>query len=373
MRPICRTSAQSAGLSLMAEYKIPTVKELRSATESGNHKFEVVSLFAGGGGSSTGYRMAGGKVLAVNEFMPEAVKTYTANWPTTQVLPNDVRKLSGQDILKAIGKNQGDLDILDGSPPCSAFSTAGIRDKGWGKKKKYSDAEQENVEDLFFEYIRVLRDIRPKVFVAENVSGLAKGVAKGYLNEILRELRQSGYEVSCKILDAQWLGVPQKRARTIFVGVRNDLWRPEFKGKLHPKPYGERPTLRQAFEGLAFTDKDREQTEMSKYATFRELIKLPRGGQSKKYFQLVKANPTSVSGCVTASSGALSIACVRHWDNRAFSVSEVKRIMSIPDDYILTGTYQQQVERLGRMVAPFMMKAVAENILELGVLNADTK
>jgi len=357
----------------MAEYKIPTVKELRSATESGNHKFEVVSLFAGGGGSSTGYRMAGGKVLAVNEFMPEAVKTYTANWPTTQVLPNDVRKLSGQDILDVIGREQGQLDILDGSPPCSAFSTAGSRNKGWGKTKKYSDASQENVEDLFFDYIRVLRGIRPKVFVAENVSGLAKGVSKGYLNKILRELRASGYEVSCKILDAQWLGVPQKRARTIFVGVRDDLWKDNFKGKLHPAPARGRPTLREAFAGLELTDEDRKHTNISKYATFRELVKLPRGGQSKKYFQLVKADPNSVAGCVTASSGSLSIACVRHWDNRAFSVPEVKRIMSIPDDYILTGTYKQKVERLGRMVAPFMMKAVAENILELGVLNADTK
>ena len=357
----------------MAEYIIPTVKELRSATENGNHKFEVVSLFAGGGGSSTGYRMAGGKVLAVNEFIPEAVKTYKANWPTTQVLPGDIRKLSGQDILDVIGKEPGQLDILDGSPPCSAFSTAGSRDKGWGKTKKYSDGSQEKVEDLFFDYIRVLREMRPKVFVAENVSGLAKGVAKGYLNQILRELRLSGYQVSCKILDAQWLGVPQKRARTIFVGVRDDLWRPELKGRLHPRPKSERPSLRQAFQGLSFTEDDRKQTDMSKYATYRELRNLPRGGQSKKYFQLVKSDPNSVSGCVTASAGNLGIACVKHWDDRAFTVAEVRRIMSIPDDYILTGTYQQQVERLGRMVAPFMMKAVAENILRLGVLDEGSK
>ena len=364
-----RTSVQSAGLSLMPEYKIPTVKELRSATESGNHKFEVVSLFAGGGGSSTGYRMAGGKVLAVNEFIPEAVKTYKANWPTTEVLPGDIRNVSGQDILDLINKAPGQLDILDGSPPCSAFSTAGSRNKGWGKTKKYSDAAQEKVEDLFFEYIRILRDVRPKVFVAENVSGLAKGVAKGYLNQILRELRASGYEVSCKILDAQWLGVPQKRARTIFVGVRQDLWRPEFKGHLHPRPCADRPTLSDAFKGLVLSDEDRKQTDMTKYATYKELVKLTKGGQSKKYFQLVKSDPNSVSGCVTASAGNLGIACVKHWENRAFTVSEVKRIMSIPDDYVLTGTYQQQVERLGRMVAPFMMKAVAKNILDLGVLN----
>lgn len=353
----------------MIKYSIPTVKDLLTATENNNHKFEVVSLFAGGGGSSTGYRMAGGKVLAINEFIPEAINTYKANWPTTHIIPGDIRKISGQDILDAIGKGVGDLDLLDGSPPCSAFSTAGSRDKGWGNIKKYSDASQGNVEDLFFDYIRVLRDIRPKVFVAENVSGLAKGVAKGYLNQILRELRASGYEVACKILDAQWLGVPQKRARTIFVGIRSDLWKSEFKGRLHPKPKSEGPTLRHAFEGLSFTDEDRKQTDIRKYATYRELLNLKRGEQSKKYFQLVKASPDLTSGCITASSGALSIACVRHWDNRAFTVAEVKRIMSVPDDYILTGTYQQKVERLGRMVAPFMMKEVGLNLLSLGVFN----
>lgn len=353
----------------MSEYRIPTVKELRSATESGNHKFEVVSLFAGGGGSSTGYRMAGGKVLAVNEFIPEAVKTYKANWPTTEVLPGDVRKLSGQDILDVIDRQPGQLDILDGSPPCSAFSTAGSRDKGWGKTKKYSDASQENVEDLFFEYIRVLRDIQPKVFVAENVSGLAKGVAKGYLNQILRELRASGYEVSCKVLDAQWLGVPQKRARTIFVGVRSDLWKPDFKGRLHPKPRTERPTLRQAFKGLSFTDEDRKQTDVAKYAMHKLLVPMKPGTSHPKRFFLKKCAPEAQAYCVTATTGSLGAANSMHWDNRAFTVSEVKRIMSIPDDYILTGNYQKQVERLGRMVAPFMMRAVAQNILSLGVFD----
>lgn len=356
----------------MTKYTIPTVAELRANTEHGNHKFEVVSLFAGGGGSSTGYRMAGGKVLAVNEFIPEAINTYQANWPTTKILPGDVRKLTAEHILEAIDRKSGELDILDGSPPCSAFSTAGSREKGWGKTKKYSDAEQSNVEDLFFEYIRILRGIQPKVFIAENVSGLAKGTAKGYLNEILRELRASGYQVSCRILDAKWLGVPQSRQRTIFVGVRNDLWKPKYQGKLHPSPLPHIVKLYDAFNGLGFSDQDRVETDLTRFATYRELIKLPRGGQSKKYFQLTKADPNSVAGCITATTGAIGAAACRHWENRAFTVAEVKRIMSIPDDYILTGTYQQQVERLGRMVAPFMMRAVAENLLSLGVFNENT-
>ena len=118
-------------------YAIPTVAELKEQTENNNHKFEVVSTFAGGGGSSLGYRMAGGKVLAIVEFIDEACKTYKANWPSTKIIQKDIRQVTGQEILDIIGKKKGELDILDGSPPCSAFSTAGSREKGWGKTKKY--------------------------------------------------------------------------------------------------------------------------------------------------------------------------------------------------------------------------------------------
>ena len=353
-------------------YTLPAMKDLRRLSDNGNHKFTVVSTFAGGGGSSTGYRMAGGKVLAVNEFVPEAIKTYKANWPDTVVLGNDVKALTADEVIAASGIEAGQLDIFDGSPPCSAFSTVGKRDKGWGQTKKYSDTKQSNVEDLFFDYIRLLRGIKPKVFVAENVAGLAKGVAKGYLNEILRELAASGYKVECKILDARYLGVPQSRARVIFVGVRDDLWRTELKGKLHPKPKSFTVSLEEAFKGLSFSDSDRAETDISKFAVYKELVGLRRGGQSDKYFQLVKANPKKFSGCITATTGNKGAASIKHWDNRSFTVAEVRRIMSVPDDYALTGTYQQQVERLGRMVPPLMMKAVAENIYSLGVIGADT-
>jgi DNA (cytosine-5)-methyltransferase 1 len=356
----------------MTNYTIPTVAKLRANTEHGNHKFEVVSLFAGGGGSSTGYRMAGGKVLAVNEFIPEAINTYQANWPTTKILAGDVRKLTAEQILDAIERQVGELDILDGSPPCSAFSTAGSREKGWGKTKKYSDAEQSNVEDLFFEYIRILRGIQPKVFIAENVSGLAKGTAKGYLNEIMRELRASGYQVSCRILNAKWLGIPQSRPRTIFVGVRNDIWKQSYKDNMHPAPQSSIVTLQDAFDGIGFSDSDRIETDLSRYAIYNLLKQTPEGSAHPIRFGLKKCPRNGVAFCITATTGSTGAANPYHWDNRAFTVSEVKRIMSIPDDYVLTGNYQKQVERLGRMVAPFMMKAVAENLLSLGIFDENT-
>ena len=123
-------------------------------------KFNVVSTFAGGGGSSTGYRLAGGDILAINEFVEEARNTYKDNYPTTPIVPDDIKELSGQDFLDLIGLKKGELDILDGSPPCSAFSVAGKlshssdgkHSDGWGQTKNYSDGKKvENIEDLFFE------------------------------------------------------------------------------------------------------------------------------------------------------------------------------------------------------------------------------
>ena len=354
----------------MTKYTVPSVKEIKQNLKENGPLFNVVSLFAGGGGSSTGYRMAGGEVLAINEFIKEAQNTYKANWPDTYIFKQDIRELTGQDILSAISKNVGELDILDGSPPCSAFSTAGSVSKGWGKIKKYSDANQECVENLFFEYIRILRDIQPKVFIAENVSGLSKGKAKGFLNEILRGLKDSGYVVRCKLLDARFLGIPQSRNRLIFVGVRNDLYRDSIV--FHPSPQKTIVTLKDAFNGLKLTDKDIQETDLSNYKVYHLLKTLNYGEAHKKAFTLVKASPFSQSPCIKATTGKIGARESYHWDNRAFTVSELKRIMSLPDDYILTGTYSQQVERIGRMVAPFMMKAVAENVYHEVLKNENT-
>ena len=87
--------------------------------------FNVLSTFAGGGGSSTGYRLAGGKILAVNEFVPEAQNTYRENYPNTTIVPGDIKELTGTYLMEQAGVKVSELDILDGSPPCSAFSMAG--------------------------------------------------------------------------------------------------------------------------------------------------------------------------------------------------------------------------------------------------------
>lgn len=226
-------------------YRVPSMVEIAAMPPCG---LRVASLFAGCGGSSTGYRMAGFRVAWASEFAPHARESYAANKDARTILDGrDVREVAPEEILKATGLRAGELDVLDGSPPCQAFSTAGKRHKGWGEEKTYAHGAKQRNEDLFFEFVRILRGVRPRAFVAENVSGLVKGTAKGYFIEIMKALKASGYKVSCKVLDAQWLGVPQARQRTIFVGVREDLG----VEPAHPRPLPHRYSVREALPWLS--------------------------------------------------------------------------------------------------------------------------
>lgn len=343
----------------MSDYRVPSMVEINALPWN---RFKVASTFSCGGGSCLGYRMAGYKVVYANEFIEEAINTYKANNKDTILDSRDIRTVTADDILDKIGLKVGELDIFDGSPPCSAFSTAGKREKGWGQKKSYSDNATQVVDDLFYEYARLVRGIQPKVFIAENVSGLVKGTAKGYFLNILKELRSCGYKVEAKLLDSKWLGVPQSRERLIFVGVREDL----DKNPIFPKPIDRIYTLGDV---LASTKSNPEKDSwMTRYSTGKEWDKLAIGGRSEKYFQLVRCSPKYPCPTITASGGDASKASISHpFECRKFSISEIRKICSFPDDFILTGSYAQQYERMGRAVPPVMMSHIARAI-QYGVL-----
>jgi DNA (cytosine-5)-methyltransferase 1 len=299
----------------------------------------AISTFSGCGGSSLGYKIAGFRLLYANEFIPAAQETYRANHKGTILDARDIRKVQPQDILDAIGKEQGELDLMDGSPPCASFSTAGKRQAGWGKVKKYSDKAQ-RTDDLFFEFIRLLRDLKPKTFVAENVSGLIKGAAKGYFIEIMRELKASGYRVTCRVLDAQWLGVPQARQRTIFVGVREDIG----LDPVHPKPLPYQYSVREVHP---------------------HLIEEKRGG-TKDNWQITSRPASSIvaSGGTVSPTAYLSGGSFYKTatETRRLTIEELRPLCGFPDDYILSGNYAQQWERCGRSVPPVMMSHIAATI-----------
>lgn len=339
-------------------YQVMSMDEVRNLPWNG---FNAISTFSGCGGSSLGYRMAGFRVLWASEFIDAARECYIANKaPYTIVDGRDIRNVRPEEILQAISMKPGELDLFDGSPPCASFSTAGKRESGWGKIKKYSDKAQ-RTDDLFFEFARLVRGVQPKVFVAENVSGLVKGTAKGYFLEILKELKDCGYNVKCKVLDAQWLGVPQMRQRTIFVGVRNDLG----IDPVHPEPLTYRYSVSDAIpwiKGRVANPFGVENETMFTPCIASEYDNIKVGESSEKYFSLVKPSLSLPCPTVTQTAGTPAAGVVHPLDKRKFSIGEIKRICAFPDDFILTGTYAQQWERCGRAVPPVMMSHIATAI-----------
>ena len=315
----------------------------------------VASTFSGAGGSSLGYRMAGYRVLYANEFVELARDTYRANAGDHTVIDDsDIRELAPEDILSVIGLDAGELDLLDGSPPCASFSTAGKRHKYWGQAKEYSDTAQ-RTDDLFFEFARILNGIQPKTFVAENVSGLVKGTAKGYFKEILVALRACGYRVSAKLLSAQWLGVPQMRQRLIFVGMRNDLG----IDPVHPRPLPYYYSALEAIADVENSDAALKEVDLAQYKIGNWWHRIRPGEAAVDRFNLIKPRINGPSPTLTATADVGAAAVCHPLEPRKFTIAELRRLASFPDDFILTGNYRQQAERIGRAVPPVMMSHIA--------------
>ena len=357
---------------------------------SNQNKFNVISTFAGGGGSSTGYRLAGGKILCINEFVEEAQNTYRENYPDTPILPGDIKQLSGKDFLDIAKLDVGELDILDGSPPCSAFSVAGklshSRDgkhsDGWGQTKNYSDGKMvENIEDLFFEFLRVADDIRPKVIIAENVKGLTIGEAKEYFNKIQNTFEDIGYDVVAKVLDSRYFGISQTRTRVFFIGVRNDITEKaglNFMtiGNVFPQELPDVVPLKDALIDLEYDEEEVKYLtdKFTKTAYWRDTgskmeIDPPKVLTGMDYhpkghhFNLKRVSQYQPAPTLTAMGSNDTTAGAFHWaEPRKLTIGELKRIQSLPDDFKLTGKWNQKSERIGRMVPPLMMKVIADSV-----------
>ena len=187
-------------------------------------KGKVFSCFACGGGSTMGYKLAGFDVIGCNEIDPKMMEAYKANHNPKYAYLEPIQTFKLRNDLP---DELYQLDILDGSPPCSSFSMAGNREKDWGKKKKFREGQAEQVLDnLFFDFIDLAKELQPKVVVAENVKGLLLGNAREYVRKIYREFDQAGYYCQHWLLDASKMGVPQRRERVFFICLRKDLAEP---------------------------------------------------------------------------------------------------------------------------------------------------
>jgi DNA (cytosine-5)-methyltransferase 1 len=303
-----------------------------------------------------GYKLAGYEMLGICEIDPQMARIYKKNHNPKMVFLEDIRVFRKREDLPLELFN---LDILDGSPPCSSFSTAGNREKDWGKEKVFREGQaKQRLDDLFFEYIALVKRLRPKVAVAENVSGLLKGAAKGYVKEIQAAFNEAGYDLQVFLFNAASMGVPQKRQRSFFIARRSDLNLPPLKCNFDDKPitFGQ---VRREGDGQCKKPTERDKRIWDNYiATDKtygdvnlRLVGKPTGFNS--YF----VRDTDVCNTIVASSGGAMVVPTK---KRFLSVRELKCCGSYPQDYNFMDADPKYV--IGMSVPPVMTARIAEQI-----------
>jgi DNA (cytosine-5)-methyltransferase 1 len=357
------TSARDADLNLIQKMNKPDcawmLADLDKVPKNG---IKVMSTFACGGGSSMGYKRAGCQIVAANDIDPEMAWHYKRNLNPPQYYLCPIRDLLAADLPPELFQ----LDILDGSPPCSTFSMAGSREKAWGKDKHFREGQAKQVlSDLFFDYLDLVERLKPKVAIAENVKGMILGNAKGYTKMVMARFREIGYRPQLFLLNAADCGVPQRRERVFFVAIRDDIKAHHLK--LAPKhrwiSAGEATADLQAL-----TTEEVAQTKAANcYAMLYDATK-PGESLSKArkkttgkdgYFQAIRMNELAPSHSLISQPQH-----TLHWNAcRELTFREWKRLGSFPDDYHAKsdkiGKYM-----IGMSVPPKMTEQVARAVID---------
>jgi len=341
-----------------------SLSDLESVPKNG---VKVMSTFACGGGSSMGYKRAGCEIVAANDIDPEMAWHYQRNLSPKHYFLCPI----GDLITKELPPELFELDILDGSPPCSTFSMAGSREKAWGKDKHFREGQAKQVlSDLFFDYLDLVERLKPKVAIAENVKGMILGNAKGYTKMIMARFREIGYRPQLFLINAADCGVPQRRERVFFCAVRDDIDAPPLQ--LAPKH-----RWISAGEACAdvqvLTDLEKEDTHPTKARSI--LYPLTKVGSSMSdasklvsgkgnFFTTTRIDSMKPSATITSGRDVLY-----HWDQcRRITFREAKRLGSFPDNY------QAKSDKIGKYmigmsVPPKMTEVVARAVCKqwLGV------
>ena len=320
----------------------------------------VISTFSGPGGSSLGYERADCDVrvaldCAPGKFSNHIPETYRRNHPSTTFIEQDARTTSAQELLDAAGLEKGELDILDGSPPCSPFSGANTK-KAWGDHESGT---------LFDRYTYFVEEIQPRCFVAENVPDLAQGKTKGYYKRLCSNLRDAGYNLTVQNIDAAYLGAPHHRRRLMFIGVRKDIGQPPTI-----KPTKRPTTVREAWDGLdrdpKAVEKARARVERSQnYKNYKRM----RPGQSlddvmdKPYgFTHHRLRWDRPAPTMPVGGGSTSNKTLHPDETRDSTPREYARLTGIPDSYELPKKTGAAKECAVRCLPPCLLETIANKL-----------
>jgi len=344
-----------------------------------HHRSTVFSCFAGGGGSSMGYKLAGYDVLGYNEIDPRMAQLYDVNHNPEYSYITPIQKLKKSKKLPSELYN---LDILDGSPPCSTFSLAAsaVRDKYWGKKKKFREGQVEQVLDtLFFDFIDLTAKLQPKIVVSENVQGITFGTAMTYGTNYVRDIHiafdKAGYNSQHFILDASKMGVPQKRIRIFFIALRKDF--DKFNSKFNL--FETRPELELNFNfpKITFSEID-EGTKVKREKigpkSARSYISkgTPRGRwQTEKQSNRGKVGTvgfgyTVVNNLVPNTMTGAGRTSYLNKSHNYVSNNELSKIASFPLDYNFESKKSRSLQYvMGMSVPPVMMAQISYHLFTM--------
>jgi DNA (cytosine-5)-methyltransferase 1 len=318
---------------------------------------KVFSTFACGGGSSMGYKRAGYEMVGANDIDPQMRRHYETNLRPKTFIEGPVLDLATMDLPDEMFN----LDVLDGSPPCSTFSMAGSREKAWGREKHFREGQAVQVlDDLFFDFLRVAARLRPKVVIAENVKGMVAGNARGYVKAVFDLLRSMGYRPQIFLINAAYCGVPQRRERVFICAVRDDV----SSRKLSVQTSGTTITFAEAVEDIPEADHESYLRSDSKSLTY---WKATAEGRNFTAMNETIQGKSGWHGCFKMARNMIppTIVSSSHFyhptEPRHLTAPELCRIGSFPDDYTFYG--QQMAQYLiGMSVPPKMMQTVAEAV-----------
>ncbi|WP_273828815.1 DNA cytosine methyltransferase [Pseudomonas sp. SBT1-2] len=332
---------------------------------------KTLSLFSGAGGLDVGFHMAGFKIVACVELESKYCKSLEEN-RSRGVFFDKGTVIHNMDIRAfdpSIYKDQG-IECIIGGPPCQTFSAAGRRSGG-------VIGTQDLRGQLYEEYCNILDVIKPRVFVFENVYGLPGANNGGPWREIVKAFSEHGYELHAEVIDAADYGVPQHRERLVMVGVRNGSFC--FPMPTHgPDSLSGEPlvSVEKAIASLQVPGETKgsglgglyghllpEVPEGLNYAFFTAEMGHPEpvfAWRSKFHDLLYKVNRKEPCRTLKASPGKFTGPF--HWNSRHFTIDELKRLQSFPDQYEIVGSYGQCVEQIGNSVPPRLAYCIAESV-----------
>lgn len=377
----------------------------------------AISLFAGAGGCSLGFKDAGYDIIYATDFDKAAVETYQSNFPDILAECKDINDIDFLELLKKLNVCQGEIDVLIGGPPCQGFSTAGTR--FWDDPRNH----------LLKQYVRALEIIQPNWFLMENVEGLLTSNKGDYVNEIVKAFIELGYSIRLEKVYSHEYGVPQRRKRVIIVGNRMgvDFCFPQPTTYSHGKIFRKSEiTIGHALAGLpkpslenipleyesdssdiwAYSLKSKNNYVTEHFAPKLDSIQLERisnlkQGQTMKDLpehlqhpsykkraarRVMDGTPSEKRGgapsglkrmkidepCLTITGAAVR-EFIHPTENRCLTIRECARIQTFPDDFVFCGSNGSKIQQIGNAIPPFLAKIFAEHIKDIGFQDSDFK